>query len=406
MPEQEKPDFRLTTRLVHEGERLPAPRSAPTSMPIYPTSTFTFESFAELDAAFEESGASYTYARYGNPTLTSLEQVMAAAEGGLGAISCASGMSALYIGLLAAGTPRGASEPHPRHILAARDLYGSTYRLLRDFFEAQGTPVTYCDVTDLQALEQALAEHRPDVVLVETLSNPLLLIADIPAIVERTRAAGARLVVDATMTTPILSRPLTQGADIVVHSASKYLGGHGDVIAGMVVARSSLVLDTARQYVRLLGTILGPFEARMVSRGIKTLDLRVRRQCENALAVARYLQEHPRVTRVHYPGLEEHPQHAIAARDFGGLFGAMVTFEIAGADKAAIFACVDRMRLILPATSLGDIYTLVSYPAIASHREVSAEERQALGIGDGVLRLSIGIEHPDDLIADLERALG
>lgn len=401
-------DYRLTTRLVHEGEHAERRSGgAPTSMPIYATSTFVHPSTADLDAAFDKgsSAGQFVYSRHGNPTVSSLETVMTAAEGGRGSVAVSSGMAAIYLALLSAGTPRGSTEPHVRHILAANDLYGATRTLMRDFFAAQNVGLSYCDMTDLAAYQAALHQHEPDVVLVESLSNPLLKIAEIAALAQRAHTIDARLVVDATMTTPILHRPLLDGADIVVHSATKYLCGHADVTAGVLVARTSLMVDTAARYGRLLGMNLGPFEARLISRGIKTLSLRVRQQCANAAQVAAWLNDHPRISRVIYPGLEDHPQHELAKRQFGGLFGGMVTFELANATREESFRMMDALQLVLPATSLGDIYTLITYPAISSHRDLGAEMRHAQGISDGMLRLSIGIEDADDIIGDLDQAL-
>jgi cystathionine gamma-synthase/methionine-gamma-lyase len=227
----------------------------------------------------------------------------------------------------------------------------------------------------------------------------------VSALAQLAHAADARLIVDATMSTPILHRPLTVGADIVVHSATKYLGGHADVTGGVLVTRTGLLADTASRYARLLGMNLGPFEAHLVSRGIKTLSLRVHQQCANAARVADWLRGHPRVSRVIYPGLQDHPQHALAARQFNGLFGGMLTFELADTTRDAAFCVMDALQLVLPVTSLGDVYTLITYPAISSHRDLGADKRHAQGISDGMLRLSIGIEDADDIIADLDQAL-
>ena len=402
-------NYHLSTRLLHEGEHVERRAGgSPTSMPIYASATFLHPSSADLDTAFEQGSrqGQFVYTRYGNPTVSALEAVLTSAENGRGAVAVSSGMTALYLALLAAGTPAGAQESHPRHILAAQDLFGSTHSLLRDFFSAQNVGLTYFDATDLAGFQAALDEHAPDVVLIESISNPLLKIADIQALAQRTHAANARLVVDATMSTPILHQPLTQGADIVVHSATKYLSGHADVSGGILVARTGFMLNVAQRYAQLLGLNLGPFEARLVSRGIKTLALRVRQQCANAMRIAQWLRTQHNVSRVIYPGLDDHPQHPLAASQFGGLFGAIVTFELADATRESAFRCMDQLQLILPATSLGDIYTLITYPPISSHRDLSAEARHAQGISDGMLRLSVGIEDADDIIADLAQALG
>jgi cystathionine gamma-synthase len=404
MPDQPTPNWSLLTRLIHEGERAQPPTGTPTATPIYTSATYVYGSAAALDQAFA-TGDGYVYARYGNPTVNALEQALAVAEGGFGAVAFSSGMAALHAAIQAAGTPRGSTNPNVRAILAARDLYGATTNLLESFFAAQEIPVAYCDMCDLTAVDAAIEATRPNVILAEQISNPLLKIVDIPALAQRAKTAGARLVVDSTMTTPILQRPLTLGADLVVHSATKYLGGHADTTGGVVVARASLMRDTLRRYSKLLGGVLGPFEAQLISRGVKTLALRVRQQCANAAAVATWLAEHPKVARVYYPGLPSHPQHQLASRDFGGLFGAMVAFDLRDANREALYRFVDGLRLILPATSLGDIYSLVSLPIMSSHRDLTAEQRAERGIGNGMARLSIGIEDVNDIVEDLRAAL-
>jgi cystathionine gamma-synthase len=397
-------NWSLQTRLVHDGEHHPPPDGIPTVTPVYTSATYLYPSAAALDAAFDRSDG-YVYARYGNPTVAAFEQAMAVAEGGLGAVAFGSGMAALHAAILAAGTPRGEMSPRIGSILAARDLYGATTALLDELFAGTGVAVAYVDMCDLAAVEAAITQTRPDLLLVEQISNPLLRVVDIAGLASRARAAGARLVVDNTMATPILQRPLELGADLVVHSATKFIGGHGDVTAGVVVARSGLLRDTLRRYAKLLGAVLGPAEAQLTARGIKTLALRVRQQCANAAALAAWLDDRPQVARVHYPGLAHHPQHPLAKAAFGGLFGALVSFELRDDTRAAVFRFIDALRLILPATSLGDIYTLVSAPLISSHRNLTPEQRAERGIRDGLVRLSVGIEDAHDLIEDLQAGL-
>jgi cystathionine gamma-synthase/methionine-gamma-lyase len=404
MPDQPHPNWSLLTRLVHEGERAKPPAGVPTATPIYTSATYIYQSAEALDNAFA-TGEGYVYARYGNPTVGALEQVLAVAEGGVGAVAFGSGMAALHAAILAAGTPRGSTHPNVRAILAARDLYGATTNLLESFFAAQEIPVAYCDMCDLAAVDAAIEAVQPNVILAEQISNPLLKVVDVEALARRAHAAGARLVVDSTMTTPIVQRPLALGADLVIHSATKYLGGHADATGGIVIARASLLRDTLRRYSKLLGGVLGPFEAQLISRGVKTLALRMHQQCSNAAAVAVWLAEQPQVARVYYPGLPSHPQHELAARAFGGMFGAMVSFDLRATDRAALFRFVDGLRLVLPATSLGDIYTLVSVPIMSSHRDLTPEQRAERGIGDGMVRLSIGIEDVGDIVEDLRGAL-
>ncbi len=397
-------NWNLETLLLHSGERQAAPTATPTSTPIYTATTYLYDRLSDLDAAFE-SGQGYLYTRYGNPTTAALEAALAAAEAARGAVVFASGMAALHAALLAAATPRGETASRPRAILAAANLYGSSYTLLDQFFAARGVTVATCDMCDLAAVDVALNELQPDVVLVEQISNPLLRVVDIAALAQRCRAAGARLVVDNTVATPLLQQPLKSGADLVVHSATKYLSGHGDTAGGVVAARSGLLADTLRRQSRLLGANLGPFEAQQILRGLKTLALRVERQCANAARIAAFLAQHPAVQQVNYPGLPGHPEHALATELFAGRYGALLSFELADAQPATLHRFVDALQLFLPATSLGDIYSLVSVPAMASHRELSPEQLAANGIAPHLLRLSIGIENVDDLIADLQTAL-
>lgn len=394
----------LATRLVHEGERAETPLARPTATPIYTSATYIYPSAAELDACFEQ-GEGYVYARYGNPTVAAFEQAMAVAEAGASAVAFGSGMAALHTAILAAGTPRGETSPQVTSILAARDVYGATMTLLQSFFAAQGAHVRYVDTCDLAAVDAALAEAPAQILLVEQISNPLLKVVDIAALAQRAKAAGARLVVDSTMTTPIVQQPLRLGADLVVHSATKYIGGHGDAMGGVVVARTALVGDSLRRYAKLLGAILSAQEAFAMLRGLKTLALRVRQQNANAAAVAAWLTGRPEVAQVFYPGLAAHPQHELARAAFGGMYGAMVTFELRHGGRESLFHFLDALKLILPATSLGDVYTLASVPMMSSHRDLSAEQRAERGISDAMVRLSIGIEDVNDILRDLEGAL-
>jgi cystathionine gamma-synthase/methionine-gamma-lyase len=250
-----------------------------------------------------------------------------------------------------------------------------------------------------------MAEEKPKAVFCEIISNPLLKVADVPAVAELAHAHGAEMIVDSTFATPYLVRPLTLGVDYVVHSSTKYLGGHGDVLGGVVVT-SAARRKRLWELIKLTGGNLGPDQAWLTMRGLKTLPLRMAQHCRNAAAVAAWLAEHPRIAQVNYPGLPGHPQHAVATRLFrDGCYGGMVSFEIAGADRAQVFRFMEALELILPATTLGDVYSLMLYPAHSSHRTLSPEERAAIGIGEGLVRLSVGIEDVEDIIADLDQAL-
>ncbi len=402
------PNWNLETLLVHTGERQPSqdvsPQGTPTSLPIYATSTFLHTDAQALDAALEPSqpGAppTFSYSRYGNPTVVGLERAIAAAEGGKGTVAFGSGMAALHAALLAAGLAPGET------IIAASNLYGTTTNLLLKIFAPLGVRVVLRDLTDTSATRQAIEEEQPAAILLETISNPLLQMCDLPAIAEAGHKVGAVTIVDSTFTTPILLRPLEHGATIVVHSATKYLGGHGDALGGLAITNSDYHLSALAGYARMLGGILSPFEARLISRGLKTLALRIERQCANAARVAAWLAGDTRVSRVYYPGLPTHPQHELASRLLRcNLYGGIVSFEIRSADRAAVHRFMNALRLCLCGTSLGDVYSLLSYPAMSSHRDLPPAQRAAQGISDSLVRLSVGIEHPNDIIADLDQAL-
>lgn len=389
----------IHTQAVHAGERQPAPREVPVTTPIYHAVGYLEPSAAAMEAVFAGEEHGYVYRRYESPTVDAFERAVATLEGGEAAFATASGMAAVHAALLAAGVRSGSA------VIAAQDCYGATYSLLSTLMAEQGVAVTFVDATDLAQVQAALAEKKPVALLVETISNPLLKLADIAALAASARAAGAALIVDNTFATPFLCRPLALGADYVVHSASKYIGGHGDVLAG-VVATSAANRQKLFTLEKLIGAVLAPEVAWLALRGLKTLPLRMERHCANALAVATWLAQHPAVARVHYPGLPGHPQHELAQRLLGGRgFGGMVAFELRHGTQAAAFRFLDALRLILPATTLGDVYSLALYPVMASHRALPPAERLRLGITDGLLRLSIGIEDIADIIADLEPAL-
>jgi cystathionine gamma-synthase/methionine-gamma-lyase len=290
-------------------------------------------------------------------------------------------------------------------VLAARDLYGVTHALLQESFAPLGVRTRLVEIARTAEVVAALQEERPRLLLLETISNPLLVVPDLPALAEAAHAAGARVVVDNTFATPYLLQPLQHGADLVVHSLTKYLAGHDDVLGGAVVPCAELAAPLRRQ-AQVVGAVLGPNEAWLAHRGIKTLALRMRAHCENAAEVAAWLERQPQVRRVHFPGLASHPQHELARRLFQhGGFGGMVSFDLAAGTAEAAIACMERLQLVLPGTTLGCIHSLVLYPARSSHRALTPEQRAAWGIGEGLLRLSVGIEDADEIIADLEQAL-
>jgi cystathionine beta-lyase/cystathionine gamma-synthase len=398
---------RFETRAVHSGEPRPGRRDGPDdgtffpiSTPIYASTTFSHPDIETTDRVLGGEEPGYSYARYDNPTVVSLEEALAsleAPEGGARAFAFASGMAAMHAALTATELGPGAT------VLAAEQLYGSTATLLLQIFGASGVEARFVDAYDLGAVEERVAELKPRAVIIETISNPLLRVADIPEIAGITSAAGAALVVDNTFGTPYLQRPLEMGADIVVHSATKYLSGHGDLTAGVVAAGPPYdgALDQIR---KLVGGTLGTFEAWLAHRGLKTLPLRVARQCENARLISSRLASHPKISKVHHPALPDHPDTEVARRllsDTGGL----VAFELAVEGREAAFRFLNSLRLCVRAPSLGDIYTLAIHPATTSHRELPPSRRERLGVKENLIRLSCGIEHPDDVISDLEQAL-
>ncbi len=389
------------TRVVHLGEPLPDSRWAPVVEPIHPSVSYTYPSMDELEATLGAAEQGYVYHRYGNPTVAAFEAAMAALEGGEAAIAFASGMAAIHTALLAAiRQPRIA-------IVAALDLYGATHTLVNRLFSQLGVAVRTVDVTDVAGAERALAlvgGPPPAVLLVETISNPLLKVADLPALAQAAQRHGAWLLVDNTFASPWLCNPLAVGADMVVHSATKAIAGHGDVMAGVVVT-SAEKRRTLLEVNKMVGGVLGPFEAWLALRGLRTLALRQRQQCANAQLIAEWLTAQPWVAGVHYPGLADHPQHLLATRLFRKRgYGSVLSFDIADADKAQVFRFMEALRICRAATSLGDIYTMVLHPATASHRGLTAAERARAGIGDQLVRLSAGIEDPADLVADLQQA--
>ena len=393
-------DKGFITRAVHAGERAPRPDYVPVVTPIHPTVGFLYDSIDDLDAIFATTRDGYVYPRYGSPTVTAFEESIAELEGGEAAFAFASGMAAIHVALLAAGVKAGTP------VVAALDVYGATFALLGRLLAELGAQARFVDVTDLAAVEAALAEARPVAVLAEIISNPLLKVANVPALSELAHRFGAQLLIDNTFASPYLFNPLAHGADYCIHSATKYIGGHGDVMAGVVVTSAE---NRRKLYElnKLVGSVLGPFEAWLALRGVKTLPLRMRQQCANAARVAQWLTAQRKIARVNYPGLPVHPQHELAYRLFGERgFGGMLSFEIADADRAKAFRFMEALELCLPATTLGDIYTLVLHPVTSSHRALSPEERARVGIGEGLVRLSAGIEDADDIIADLDQALG
>jgi cystathionine beta-lyase/cystathionine gamma-synthase len=393
-------DLKIHTKAVHAGDRKKASDALPVTTPIYTASSYAYDSMERLDRVFGQEEEGYCYARYDNPSNAALEELLTSLESGHGALACASGMAAVHVALVTALADRR------RSVVAAEALYGASIGLLMNVLEPSGVAVRFVDVCDPDALGAAVAEARPGCILVETISNPLLRVGEMDRIAEMARASGAALVVDNTFATPMIARPLEWGANLVVHSLTKYLAGHGDVLGGVVVSDAEH-FSALRKLSKTIGPVLGPFESYLTMRGIKTFPLRMERQCANACRVANWLASHPRVERVFFPGDARHPDAAAIRRLFpANLYGAMVSFEVRGAGRDDVFRFMDSLRMIVRATSLGDVHSMMLYPLMSSHRDVSPKHRERMGISDNLVRLSVGIEAVEDIIGDLEQALG
>jgi cystathionine gamma-synthase/methionine-gamma-lyase len=398
----------FNTRAIHAGERVPLGKINPVVTPIFPSVGYTFKDATELDAVLGGEQPGYVYSpRYANPTVAAFETAVANLEGAEAAIALPSGMAAIHLALLGAGVRAGS------HLIVAADVYGATYSLVQGIFTELGARVHLVNVLDLAGIAQILRDvaatatsaSSVQAVLVETISNPLMKVADLPRLAEIAHSHNALLLVDNTFCSPYLCNPIRFGADMVIHSATKFIGGHGDVMAG-IVATSAGLKDEMLRLNKLLGSSLGPFEAWLAHRGLKTLPLRMRQQCQNAMEIATWLQGQPQINQVHYAFLPNHPQFELMNQlSEGKGAGAVLSFEVKDAGKPEIFALMDALQLIQPATSLGDIYSLMLYPAISSHRSLTPAERHSLGIGDGLLRLSAGIEDFVDIQADLAQGL-
>ncbi len=386
------------TRAVHSGREHPD-GLRPVVPPIHASVSYMAEDPDDLRAVLAGEKEGFVYSRNGNPTVEALRRCIADLEEAGDAVVFGSGMAAMHAALLAALL----SSPN-RSVVASSHLYGVTISLLNNVLAPLGVKVTYADLTDTSEAREAIERERPAVVLCETVSNPLLRLVDVPALAEVSHASGALLFVDNTFATPLLTRPLEHGADLVIHSTTKYLGGHGDVVGGAVAGPWD-ICGQARAMSVFCGGVAGPYEAWLTLRGIRTLGLRVPKQCSNAMVIAHALETHPKVSRVNYPGLPSHPQHDLARRLMKGGFGGMVSFELKENTVEAANRFMHGLRLCLPATSLGDVYTLVLHPVNSSHLTMSPEARERVGITPGLLRLSAGVEDDTDIVADLTQAL-
>ncbi len=374
----------FATKAIHTGQE-PDPTTGAVTVPIYQTSTYA------QDALGRHKG--YEYARTQNPTRAALEKNLAALEGGVAAHCFASGLAAIdtTLKLLKSGD----------HVIVSDNTYGGTYRLFEKVLRNFGLDFSYVDTTESVNVENALRDNTR-MVFVETPTNPIMAIADLEGIGKLTNSLGLRLVVDNTFMSPYFLRPIEFGADIVVHSTTKYLNGHSDSIGGVVITKNSEDADRIGFLQNAVGAIISPFDSFLINRGVKTLAVRMRQHDENGRKVAGFLADHPRVQKVYYPGLPQHPQHERAGKLMTG-FGGMIAFETGS--LAAARAVLDNVTLCALAESLGGVESLISHPASMTHASVPAEERARLGITDGLVRISVGLEDVEDIIADLDAAL-
>jgi cystathionine gamma-lyase len=375
----------LATRALHVGQG-PDPATGAVVVPIHLATTFAQESPGR-HRGFE-------YSRSGNPTRANLEECLASLENAEHGLAFSSGLAATTTVMLLL-------DPGD-HVVFTEDVYGGTFRLFDKVFRRYGLTFTAVDPTDPDAVVAAMTE-RTRLVWLESPTNPLLRVVDLDAVSELVHGAGALVAVDSTFASPVLQRPLELGADMVIHSSTKFLGGHSDVLGGAVLTSDDALAERMRFHQNAVGAVPSPFDCWLLLRGLKTLQLRVIRQCENALTIARWLEGQDAVVQVYYPGLESHPGHALARRQMGGYFGGVVSFAVSSGDAARSF--LERLRVFTLAESLGAVESLAESPAMMTHASIPEETRTRVGVSDGLLRLSVGIEDVDDLVADLEQAL-
>lgn len=386
-------DWRLETRLVQGG--MDRSHHGETAEALYLTSGFVYDRADEAEDRFKDRASGFMYSRYGNPTVATFEERMAAIEGAEAACAVSSGMAAVNAALMC-GIRSG------MRVVAARALFGSCRYIIREILPRFGVETELVDGADLAAWERALS--RPaDLVFFETPSNPTLELVDIAAVSELAHAAGAEVVVDNVFSTPLLQRPLALGADVVVYSATKHIDGQGRCLGGVILGSRRYRDEILHPYLKHTGPSLSPFNAWVLLKGLETLPLRVAQHCRNARALAAHLEAHPNVEKVLYPGLASHPQHELAQRQMAD--GSTLMAFYVGGGKERTFAVLNRLELFVISNNLGDAKSLVTHPATTTHSKLPAAERAALGIDDNLIRLSVGLEHVEDLMADLDQAL-
>jgi cystathionine beta-lyase/cystathionine gamma-synthase len=395
MGEQQKNRLQTATEVVHGGGSISF-SNAPKTMPIYQTSVFTFEDLDHLDAYYDAPQSGYIYTRFANPNHTALEQNIAQLERADNAVAAASGMAAIMAALL---TYAEAGD----HIVCSTEIYGGTLNLIKKELARLGIECSFANFTNLEEIEQSI---RPEtkVLITETVTNPLLHVIDVKSVAYLAHQRGAKLIIDNTFTTPLLIRPLELGADMVIHSATKYIGGHSDVTSG-IIAGNSPAIDRAREIVVGFGSSLSPFEAWLTLRGLKTMAVRFKKQCDNALVLAEALLTHSAIEHVYYPGLTNHPQHLLATKILADdRYGAMLSFTIAN-DKERTNEFMRGLQWVCFAPSLAGVETTISHPLRTSHRALTPKMQEELGIHFGLIRVSVGIEDATDLVNEFIQSL-
>jgi cystathionine gamma-synthase/methionine-gamma-lyase len=387
-------DMNSASRVIHAGREIDLGKAVPTAPAIHVATAYTYPTSDELDDIFVDNSRGYVYSRMGNPTVRALEQAIAATEGTEEGIAYASGMAAIH------GVISGLAKAGDR-VIASRDVYGATHSVLNGYFSEFGVESILVDMADLDEVERMARELKPTLIYTETISNPLIKVVDLRRLADIAHANGATFAVDNTFASPIVTRAADLGADVVLYSSTKHLGGHGDTTGGLVATNSGIA-GKLRDQLKLVGAVASPFDAWLVLRGLRTLDLRVRKQSDNACQVAAWLARDQRVDTVYYPG----QTGRLPAGQFqDNLMGTMLAFEIRGASTGDVFRFQDALRMIQPAPTLGDVHTIVLHPATTSQRGLTPDDRERFGIRDGLVRLSAGIEYPNDIIADLDQAL-
>lgn len=385
-------NLHFDSKCVHSG--IDEYEHGPVVPPIYQTSTFKFKSADEGASVFKGEKEGYIYTRMGNPTVEAMENAVADLEGGYAALGCASGMAAIHT-VFASFLKTG------DHVVCSKAVYGPTNTLLKGFFSHYEIKSTFVHTSDLEEVANALTPETK-VIFVETPGNPTLEVSDLTEISKIAHQKNVKVVVDNTFMSPALQKPFDLGVDVIIHSMTKFLNGHADVVAGIIVSKTAEDYKIMRKVLNQIGGVIDPFNSFLVHRGLKTLSLRMNRHSENALKIAKFLEEHPQVEKVYYPGLESHPQYDVAQKQHVS-GGGMISFELKeGYDAGKIV--MDNVKLCILAVSLGGVETLIQHPASMTHLSMGKEAREAAGIKDGLVRLSVGIENVDDLIEDLKNA--